>query len=61
VITLTLSAVTVPIQIVLVRYESVEQCLEDDDLGATAMAFDGKDVWLNERWGKIVKEKIVKA
>jgi hypothetical protein len=49
VITLTLSAVKVPIQIVLIRYGSVQQCLEDDDLGATAMAFDGKDVWLNEK------------
>ena len=48
VITVQLSAIKKPLQLVLVMYDSKEQMTSTSDIATSGAIFDGKDVWLSQ-------------
>ena len=48
VITVQLSAIKVPLQLVLIQYDSKESMSSTVDIKATGAIFDGQDVWLSQ-------------
>ena len=48
VITVKLSAIKAPLQLVLIRYPTKEMMTSTSDIAATGAIFDGQDVWLSQ-------------